>query len=63
MGSVNDYQERAKQCSERAEIVTSAIDSARWRELAEGWAALDRLSHNAAAGFWHGKPRNAAHAD
>jgi hypothetical protein len=43
MGSVSEYQERAKQCSERAQIMTTRLDRARWLELAEGWTALSRM--------------------
>ncbi len=59
MGSVSDYQKRAKQCSERAQIVASGVDRARWRHLADQWAALSRIPfqrilmpHNPLAGFW-----------
>jgi hypothetical protein len=55
MGSVSDYQSRAKQCSERARIVGSAIDQARWRQLADQWMALSRLPLQK-DGIWRGEP-------
>jgi len=62
MGSVSEYQKRARECFERAQIVTAAVDRARWHQLAEQWAALSRLplqeapaSRNDPAGFWRGQ--------
>jgi len=43
MGSASEYQKRAADCLERAEIVTGPIDRARWVQLAEQWSALSRL--------------------
>jgi hypothetical protein len=39
MGSVNQYQERARRCSERAQTLANGIDRARWLQLAEQWAS------------------------
>jgi hypothetical protein len=51
MRSVSEYQRRAKQCFERAQTVTSAVDRARWRQLADEWTALSRiLLQSASAG-------------
>lgn len=44
MGSISDYQKRARQCSERAQIVNSPVDRARWRQLADEWSALSRMT-------------------
>jgi len=68
MGGASEYQERAKQCSERAQLVTSRIDRARWLQLAEQWTALSRMPlrkgpppRNDPSGFWRGEPRNPLH--
>ena len=68
MGSVSEYQNRAKRCSERAQSVASAVDRARWRQLADQWAALSRIpfqrpsaSNSTPEGFWREpdqKPRD-----
>jgi hypothetical protein len=43
MGSASEYQKRAAECAQRAQIVTRADDRARWMELAEDWIALSRV--------------------
>lgn len=43
MDGKGEYQKRAKECSERAQVVTAAVDRARWLQLAEGWAALSKM--------------------
>jgi hypothetical protein len=65
MGSVSEYQERARRCSERAQTAANGIDRARWLQLAEQWAALSRMPvrkgpapRNDPTGFWRGEPRD-----
>lgn len=43
MGSASEYQKRAEQCAQRAQIVIRADDRKRWLELAEEWSALHRV--------------------
>ena len=43
MGSANEYQNRARRCAEQAQIVSSTVDRARWRQLADQWMALSRM--------------------
>ena len=43
MGSVSDYQYRARRCAEQARIVSSTVNRIRWRQLADQWMALSRL--------------------
>jgi hypothetical protein len=43
MGNESEYQRRAKNCFERAEMVKNSIDRRRWLQLAEEWLALSRM--------------------
>lgn len=65
MGSVSEYQKRAAECLERAQIVTAPIDRARWLQLAEQWSVLSRmplpkatLYRNEPTGLWRDEPRS-----
>ena len=62
MDGESEYQKRAKQCSERAQVMTAAVDRARWLQLAEGWAALSKMpltripaAHHEGIGMWRGE--------
>jgi hypothetical protein len=62
MRTMSECQERAKQCYERALIMTATVDRARWLQLAKGWEALSRAplqsgpsQRNEPAGFWRGE--------
>jgi hypothetical protein len=43
MGSPSEYQQRSRECFERAQIVSNPTDRGRWLQLAEQWAALSRM--------------------
>jgi hypothetical protein len=67
MGSVSEYQRRAKECSDRAQSLTNAVDRARWLQLAQQWAILSRMPfpkasipRNQPTGFWRGEPASRA---
>lgn len=54
MGNASEYQKRAADCLERAQIVTGPIDRARWVQLAEQWSALSRMPLPKAT-LWRGE--------
>jgi hypothetical protein len=43
MLTVSECQKRAKQCAERALIVSGAADRLHWHQLAAEWLALSRV--------------------
>lgn len=64
MSSVSIYQERARRCTEQAQLVTRADDRARWLQLANEWMAISRIQFRRlppverrgdASGLWRGE--------
>jgi plasmid stabilization system protein ParE len=55
MGSTGEYQNRARRCAGQAQMVSSAVDRARWRQLADQWMALSRMPLRKDDPAWHDK--------
>ena len=55
MGSAGEYQNRARRCAGQAQMVSSAVDRARWRQLADQWMALSRMPLRKDDPAWHDK--------
>jgi hypothetical protein len=55
MGSVIEFQNRARRCAEQARIVSSAVDRARWQQLSDQWTALSRMPLRKDDPVWRNK--------
>jgi hypothetical protein len=60
MSSVSEYQRHARLCSERAQAMINSVDRARWRQLAQEWESLGRITASMPRpelpGLWRGEP-------